>query len=209
MNSPFETKRKQKIRGIAAGLAILLWPSVSQAHLVTTGLGPFYDGISHLTMSPDDLLSALALALLAGLSGARAGRNVLFLLPAVWLLGGLFGLRMGQEVSLPLFSILSFLVTGALIALDRKPPLLLISILTCGFGFLHGFLNGTAMAGRAGGGFLALFGISSAIFVLVALMSALVVSLRKQWTRITVRVAGSWITAIGLLMLGWTYRGMG
>ena len=25
----------------------------------------------------------------------------------------------------------------------------------------------------------------------------------------TVRVAGSWITAIGLLMLGWTYRGIG
>jgi hydrogenase/urease accessory protein HupE len=208
MNRPSKTKRKPKIPGIAAALVILLWPSISQAHLVNTGLGPFYDGISHLAMSPDDLLTALALALLAGLSGARAGRNVLFLLPPVWLLGGLFGLRMEQEVSLPLFSILSFLVTGALVALDRRPPLLLISILTCSFGFLHGYLNGTAMS-QAGGGFLALFGISVAVFVLVALISALVVSLRKQWERITVRVAGSWIAAIGLLMLGWTYRGIG
>ncbi len=208
MNSQFKTKTKPKIQGIAAALAILFWPSISQAHLVNTGLGPFYDGISHFTMSPDDLLSALALALLAGLSGARVGRNVLFLLPLIWLLGGLFGLRMEQEVSLPLFSILSFLVTGAFVAWDRRLPLL-ISILTCGFGFLHGFLNGTAMAARAGGGFLALLGISVSVFVLVALVSALVVSLRKQWTRITVRVAGSWITAIGLLMLGWTYRGMG
>jgi hydrogenase/urease accessory protein HupE len=209
MNGQFKTKSKQKIQGIASVLAILLWPSISQAHLVNTGLGPFYDGISHLAMSPDNLLTALALALLAGLSGARAGRNVLFLLPTVWLLGGLFGLRMAQEVSLPLFSVLSFLITGALVALDRKLPLLLISIFTCGFGFLHGFLNGTAMAARAGGGFLALFGISLAVFVLVTLVSALVVSLRKYWARITVRVAGSWITAIGLLMLGWTYRGMG
>jgi hydrogenase/urease accessory protein HupE len=209
MNGQFKTKSKQKIQGIASVLAILLWPSISQAHLVNTGLGPFYDGISHLAMSPDDLLTALALALLAGLSGARAGRNVLFLLPPVWLLGGLFGLKMAQEVSLALFSVLSFLITGALVALDRKLPLLLISILTCGFGFLHGFLNGTAMAARAGGGFLALFGISLAVFVLVTLVSALVVSLRKYWARITVRVAGSWITAIGLLMLGWTYRGMG
>jgi hydrogenase/urease accessory protein HupE len=72
---------------------------------------------------------------------------------------------------------------------------------------LHGFLNGTAMA--AGGGSLALFGISLAVFVLVSLVSALVVSLKKYWARITVRVVGSWITAIGLLMLGWTYRGMG
>ena len=208
MNNQLKTKRKQKFQGLAAALGILLWPSISPAHLVTTGLGPFYDGLSHLAMSPDDLLSALALALLAGLSGARAGRNVLFILPPVWLLGGLFGLRMEQEVSLPLFSILSFLVTGALVALDRKPPFSLIVILTCGFGFLHGYLNGSAMA-QASGGFLALFGISSAVFVMVALMSALVVSLRKQWARITVRVAGSWITAIGLLMLGWTYRGMG
>ncbi len=207
MNRQFKSKRKQKIHGIAAALAILLWPSISQAHLVNTGLGPFYDGLSHFTMSPDDLLSALALALLAGLSGARAGRNVLFLLPPIWLLGGLFGLRMEQEVSLPLFSILSFLVAGALVALDRRLPLLLISALTCCFGFLHGFLNGSAMA-QAGGGFLALFGISVAVFLLVALVAALVVSLKAQWARITVRVAGSWITAIGLLMLGWTFRGV-
>jgi len=207
MNRQFKTKRKQKIPGIVAALAILLWPSISQAHLVNSGLGPFYDGISHLALSPDDLLSALALALLAGLSGAQAGRNVLFLLPPVWLLGGLFGLRMEQEVSLALFSILSFLVTGALVALDRRLPLLLISALTCCFGFLHGFLNGSAMA-QAGSGFLALFGISVAVFLLVALISALVVSLRKQWERIAVRVAGSWITAIGLLMLGWAYRGV-
>jgi len=90
MNNQLKTKKKQTIQGITAALGILLWPSISQAHLVTTGLGPFYDGLSHLAMSPDDLLSALALALLAGLSGARAGRNVLFLLPPVWLLGGLF-----------------------------------------------------------------------------------------------------------------------
>jgi hypothetical protein len=108
MSGQFKFKSKQKIQGIASVLAILLWPSISQAHLVNTGLGPFYDGISHLAMSPDDLLTALALALLAGLSGARAGRNVLFLLPPVWLRGGLFGLRLAQEVSLPLFSVLSF-----------------------------------------------------------------------------------------------------
>jgi hypothetical protein len=62
MNRQSITKSKQKIQGIAAALAVLLWPSISQAHLVNTGLGPIYDGISHLAMSPDDLLTALALA---------------------------------------------------------------------------------------------------------------------------------------------------
>jgi urease accessory protein len=199
---------KQNKHVIAAFFLILLWPSISLAHLVNTGLGPFYDGVSHLAMSPDDLLSALSLALLAGFSGARACRHVIFLLPPVWLLGGVFGLQFEQEVSLALFSILSFLVTGALVALGRKLPLMLISGLTFCFGLLHGFLNGTAIA-QVGGGFMALFGISIAVFVLTALFSALVVSLRAQWARVTVRVAGSWIAAIGLLMLGWAFKGIG
>ena len=36
--------------------------------------------------------------------------------------------------------------------------------------------------------------------------AALVVALRAPWTRIAVRVAGSWIAAIGLLLLGWSFR---
>ena len=47
----------------------------------------------------------------------------------------------------------------------------------------------------------------TAIFVLVALVAAFVVSLRAPWARIVVRVAGSWIAAIGLFMLGWSLRG--
>lgn len=208
MNSQFRTKIQQQIQEIAVVLAILLWPSISHAHLVNSGLGPFYDGIAHFAMSPDDLLSTLALALLAGLSGARAGRNILFLLPPIWLLGGLFGLRLEQEVSLPLFSILSFLVIGALVALDRRLSLPLMLALTCILGFLNGILNGSAMT-QVGGGILALFGISVTVFVLVALVASLIISLRAQSARIAVRVVGSWITAIGLLMLGWTYKGMG
>ena len=32
------------------------------------------------------------------------------------------------------------------------------------------------------------------------------VALRAPWARIAVRVAGSWIVAIGLLLLGWSFR---
>ena len=43
-------------------------------------------------------------------------------------------------------------------------------------------------------------------FVLVALVSALAVSVQAVWARLTIRVAGSWIAAIGLLLLGWSLR---
>ena len=49
-------------------------------------------------------------------------------------------------------------------------------------------------------------GIASALFVVVALLAGPVVALRAAWARVVVRVAGSWIAAIGLLMLGWTVR---
>jgi len=44
-------------------------------------------------------------------------------------------------------------------------------------------------------------------FVIVALLAALVASLRVDVARIAVRVAGSWIAAIGLLLIGWQLRG--
>jgi hypothetical protein len=55
-------------------------------------------------------------------------------------------------------------------------------------------------------GSIALLGLVSAVFVLVTLAAAFVVRLRWQWTRIAVRVAGSWIAASGLLMLGWAMK---
>jgi hypothetical protein len=44
------------------------------------------------------------------------------------------------------------------------------------------------------------------LFIVVTLVSAFVVSLKQQWARIAVRVAGSWIVATGLLMIGWAMR---
>jgi hydrogenase/urease accessory protein HupE len=191
-----------------APLLFLASPKTADAHLVTTGLGPLYDGISHLLLSPDDLLGVLAMALLAGLGGARHGRLSLLTLPPAWMLGGLLGLSAPAELSWPVVNTLSLLVVGALVAIDPKLPAAAVTAIAAALGLVHGFLNGTAMA-QAGGGALALVGICSTVFVLVALAAALVVSLRVPWTRIVVRVAGSWIAAIGLLMLGWAIRGTG
>src|SRR5437764_12664206 len=45
----------------------------ADAHLNSTGVGPFYDGLMHFLMSPEDIVPVLALALLAGLRGAAYG----------------------------------------------------------------------------------------------------------------------------------------
>lgn len=107
------------------------------AHLVNTGLGPFYDGITHLAMTPEDILPVLALAALAGLGGTARGRTLLALLPAAWLLGGLLGLRHDAEISMPIVATLSFLVPGALVAADIRLPSIVVGGLALGIGVLQ------------------------------------------------------------------------
>jgi len=190
---------------VGAALAALfftgLFPGEARAHLVTTGLGPFYDGISHFALTLEDLLPVLALALLAGLSGPRSGRMVLFALPVAWISGGLLGLSRSSELLMPVLTASTLLVLGALVALDRKLPLGLVAGLAAALGLFHGYLNGTAKLGALG-----LSGVAVTLCVVVALAAAFVVSLRAPWSRIAVRVAGSWLVAISMLMLGWTFR---
>ena len=77
-------------------LALLLSGSPAEAHLITTGLGPVYDGILHFLVSPEDLVPVFALALLGGQCGRETARRVLFALPATWLAGGLMALVMAS-----------------------------------------------------------------------------------------------------------------
>ncbi len=151
-------------------------------------------------------LSAIVLGVLV----LRESRPPLWVAAVVvgfcWLIGGLAGLQQPMEISLPVVTTLSFLVLGGLVAADRKLPFGLVVGLGALLGFGHGYLNGTAMS-EAQLGVVGLIGIGCAVFVIVSLAGAFVLTIRADWARIAVRVAGSWIAAIGLLLLGWTFRG--
>jgi hydrogenase/urease accessory protein HupE len=196
-------KRNRGLPIIAGFVALICAPSIAAAHLVSTGMGPVYDGIGHLLLTPEDLVPALALALYAGLRGAASGRRAMFLLPTAWFLGGLAGSALNITVG-SVLPALSFLLLGVLVAADLGLPAAAVSAVAIALGLIHGFLNGAAL--REGAGTLGLVGIMAMLFVMVTLVAAFVVSLEKHWARIAVRVAGSWIAATGLLMFGWTLR---
>jgi hydrogenase/urease accessory protein HupE len=101
---------------------------------------------------------------------------------------------------------LNFLVLGGLVVADAKLSPRALAMLAVVLGLGHGYLNGSGLD-RSGQAFIATLGLSSAVFVTTALASAFVVGLRAHWARIAVRVAGSWVAASGLLMLGWAMRG--
>lgn len=191
---------------IAASVVLLcLGCQRAEAHLVTTGLGPVYDGIAHLIFSPADMAVVMVLTLLAAMRGPRHGRWLLALLPAAWLVGGLTGLMFPVDTSLGWATGVSFLLAGALVAADRNLPMAAVAALPAVIGSFHGFLTGSAFA-RTPSAALELTGTLVALIVVVTLLAGLVVSIKAFWARVAVRVLGSWIAATGLLMIGWSLR---
>lgn len=195
---------KWRLPGIAVAGALVA-PSAAKAHLVTTGLGPVYDGITHLAVSPDDLLMVVALSLLAGLGGTAHGRWAAAALPVAWLVGGVVGLQGSGEVSLPILVAAALFVAGVLVALDLALSRQVVTVLITALGLFYGVLNGTALS-EAGAGLLGLIGIVATVSVLITLLAGTVVGFRAGWARIVVRVAGSWIAAVAILMLGWAVK---
>jgi len=193
------------VRAAALATVAVTVPARADAHLVTTGLGPVYDGISHVLMSADDLLLILAMALLSGLNGKTAARRALFGFTAAWLTGGLVGMFAAGLRMPPVTLAAPFLVLGALTAADRTIRPIVVAWLAMAIGILGGLLNGIGIA-EAGQDGMALVGIAIVIFVVVTLVTAVVTSLRAAWTRVAVRMLGSWVAAIGLLVLGWSLR---
>ena len=172
---------------------------------MTTGFGPFYDGLTHLLVSPEYLLPMIALALLAGLHGPRFGRAVLFALPAAWLAGSVLGLLVAPRAPMPLATAIVTIGVGAMVAAGRRLPLALVGGFAVAVGVLAGALNGIELA-TAHSSPLAAAGAAASLFVVVSLVTGQVASVRAAWARIAVQVAGSWIAAIGLFMLGWAVR---
>jgi len=198
--------RKSRLAfAVLGAVATLLTAAPAEAHLNATGLGPVYDGVLHFLMSPEDLAPVLALALLTGLHGAEYGRRALFTLPAAWLLGGLIGLLAASANGPSVLSAAWLLLLGGLVALDARLSLRMTTGLAALLGLYHGYFNGAGL-GEFATAALVLLGLVFAVFALITISAAFVVQLRAPWSRIAVRVVGSWIAASGLLMLAWTLR---
>lgn len=181
-------------------LLALAWAGHAQAHSVGARFGDFYGGLLHPTTSLDLAPPLLALGLLAGQNGKAAARRMLLVLPAALILGTGLGGMLPAPAWLATVIASSFLLLGLLLALDRPLPQALLLAIGAGLGLCGGVANGSGMAG---GSDPVLFLLGSALAGLAAILlpSAVVVSLAAGWQRILVRVVGSWLAAVGAMIL--------
>lgn len=187
---------------LAAGAALA--PSAASAHLVQSGLGPFYDGLLHPLISLEDLLPVLALAVLAGLRGAGHARWLLVVVPLAWLAGfALSGPGLGLQVDRGvLLAVGAFgIALSFAAAADLRLPRLGLLLVGAVLGLAHGLVVGPD------GGLLGAAGSAVTVGAVLAIVAGEIATLLAAWTRIAARVLASWTAAAGMLQLGWMLRG--
>lgn len=194
------TKGKSDGRIALIAIGLTLAPGAAEAHLVETGLGPVYDGVAHFALSPEYCLPVVGAALYAGLRGKGQARSAIVLLPLSWLIGSLLGGLPGAPALIaPPWLVL--MLVGGFIAAEIPLSVRTSGFFIVGIGSTLGFSSGMAMA-QYEQLFRPAFGSTAVIFVVTALAAA-AANATFGWTRIAVRVVGSWIAASGLLLLGW------
>lgn len=189
-------------------VAFWLIPGLAYAHDLTDRYGPFLGAALHPLTELDHVFPFLAIGLLAGQQGAPAARRMVGAFLAALLIGtvapGVVAVPEDIAQFLSVFNLASFIVLGALVAAAPRVPARPLILLAALFGASHGLENGLDLDGILSA--LSVAGVMIAGLVTTVPVAAIVSRLRAGWPLIAVRVAGSWIAAIGLLVLGLRFR---
>ena len=194
-------------RGIAkpvACTALVLCTHTAHAHLVSTELGPFYDGVIHPFVTPHEVMTISAFAILAAFTGIETARRQFFALTVGWTAGLLAGFG-GATLSVPFVSEIAVLILGILgLSKVRLPPPLLITAATL-IGAGNGLGNATEVQ-EVSQTPIRSVGVVVGVFTMSCVLSALAVFADEHKASVVLRVISSWIAAIALLSLGWQLR---
>jgi urease accessory protein len=202
------TRRLAWAATAGALFAVLVLACPASAHSVGNRFGDFYGGALHPLTALEHALPILALGLLAGQQGERAARWVVLVFPLGLLIGAVFAAVAPPLPSMGILNTASFVVLGLLVAAGWRLPLTLLIALGAVFELSHGYENGRAMEPHTA---MHLFipGVAVAGGLFTALVSAATIDLAaRTWARVGVRIAGSWIAAIGIMMIGLAWRPM-
>jgi hypothetical protein len=191
---------------IAVAAAALL-PTSASAHLMATGMGPVFDGISHFGLSPEDFLPVIALGFFAGLRGPAHSRLTLGAVTLFWLAGGITAMSGLAPSDLILSSATAalFMLVGIALAANANLPPALCAALGAGLALVRGMADLSGVEGSIAH-FLTLLGMTASVFAIFAFAASLTIPLKRLWLVVAARVSGSWIAALGLLLAGWLLR---
>jgi urease accessory protein len=165
------------------------------------GVGDFYAGMLHPMTAIEYVLPIIALSLLAGQQSRRTGIGTLISFPLACVSGALLGLVAPVPSYVAVINTAAIPVLGGLIALGRPLPWRLSVAFSAVTGLTIGWANGTEITG-ATSPYRFIAGLALIGVLLVSYGIGIVRRLNVPWAWIGIRVVGSWIAAIGILVVG-------
>jgi urease accessory protein len=184
---------------IAVGLGTLA-PLPAFAHPMQ-GVGDFYAGMLHPVITIETVLPLVALSLLAGQQRREAAIHLLAAFPAALIAGAVLATLGSAPSYLGVVQLVLTACFGLLIALARHLPGWLLVVLGTVLGVSVGWANAAELVGQASR-FRFTAGLAVVGLLLLVYGNGLVRNLKLEWTQIAVRVVGSWLAAVSILVLG-------
>lgn len=194
----------------SVALFALAMPATAQAHLVNTRLGDFYNGVMHPLTGFEFVLPWVALSILAAFQDRERGRWLLLVFPLGLLAGASASLVLPALGIAPVLSIVSLACVGLLVAAAVRLPFPAFAALVGAVALLHGYETGREMTSDTDR-FLFIAGVTGVGYVAVALLTGIAVQFLKgnaAWRFIALRAGGSWIAAVGIMVLGFQLAGL-
>lgn len=198
----------KSFRALLLVLALASLPSPARAHTPIEGVGFFYGGMLHPFVIPAHLLLVVVLGLWIGQQGIR---HIEVGLPA-------FAAGLGVGLTLAGLGYVTFIpapvlvapaaLAGLWVASAWPLPREVIGVGALASGFLIGLDSAPGEATARETVFM-LIGVALGAGFLLIHELALVEFFRRPWQRIAVRVLGSWIAAIALMVLALSFAPAG
>ena len=165
------------------------------------GVGDFYAGMLHPVVTIETVLPLFALSLLVGQQRREAAIRLLVAFPASLIAGALLAMPGNAPSYLGVVELVLTAGFGILVASAGRVPSWLLVALGAVLGISVGWANAAEAFGQVNR-FRFIAGLAAVGLVLLVYGNGLVRNLKPEWTQIGVRVVGSWIAAVSILVLG-------
>ena len=175
-------------------------PMVSMAHTISKTVGDFYGGILHTLLVMAHIFPLIALSIMAGQQGPKVAGKGLGVFLIALLAGAVTAFYTQPLIAVFYINLASFIVLGILAALSLKLPSWFFFSVVSFFGFTHGYQNGMELH-QTQSPLLFLAGLLTGGLILYALLAAITIAVKKEWFQIALRVIGSWVAAMGLMLI--------
>jgi len=178
---------------------MLIFPPMAFAHMPIKGISNFYSGFLHPLFVPAHLLLLISFGLIIGQKRLSSNPTILIVYASATVIGLLFAWFFGDEKEIYILYMATLI--GLLIVTNLSVRLNYILFISALAGLVLGMDSAQeTLTGK--NKFASLFGSGVAIYFLALYPMILAEYLQKKsWSKIGIRIIGSWIATSAILVL--------